>query len=184
VQGHAGFELYNGVRVGRRRLDRWWDASLNLNEYGRPEDDRYRPLVVIGANPSDADHEWDDPTIFKCYKYARREPEANGLVMVNIDIRISTDPSKIDDVTLPYGAVERGWEVLDEALCENVVAVVAGWGQLFVKRADFADRVRRVKDIAADVGRVLVCLGANGDGTPKHPLYRPDAMPFSLWWSP
>lgn len=179
VFGHASFEIFDGARVGRIRLDRWWDTSLEL-DFGRPSDDRYRPLVVIGANPSDADGEHDDNTIDKGIKLARREG-ANGLVMVNLDTRISTDPKLIETVRLPYGATERAWEAVDGALSESAIAYVVGWGKVLRRLADLPDRVARVKEIAADLGRSLVCLGTNGDGSPKHPLYLPDATP---WWSP
>ena len=182
VFGHASFETFDGVRTGRIRLDRWWDATLEV-DFGRPSDDRYRPLVVIGANPSKADGEGDDNTIFKVYKYARREG-ANGLVMVNLDTRIATDATDIEQIRLPYGATERAWEAIDEALCEDCVAVLVGWGKVLDHLDDHRDRVAKLKHIASDVGRALVCLKKNKDGSPAHPLYQRDAAPFVPWWSP
>ena len=56
VLGSAQFCVSGELRVARYRLDRWWEATLARDEYtGRPTDDRYRPLVVIGMNPSQAD---------------------------------------------------------------------------------------------------------------------------------
>lgn len=182
VFGHASFEIFGAQRVGRIRLDRWWDATLEL-DFGRPSDDRYRPLVVIGANPSDADGEHDDNTIDKVMKYARREG-ANGLAMVNLDTRIATDATDIEQIRLPYGAIERAWEAIDGALSEDCVAVLVGWGMVLDHLDDHRDRVSRLKEVAADVGRVLVCLKKNKDGSPAHPLYQPDASPFVPWWSP
>lgn len=72
VFGHAQFVTSNGERVGRVRLDRWWDASLVLGENGRPTDDRYRPLVCIAMNPSNACSEFDDPTVSNVIEFARR----------------------------------------------------------------------------------------------------------------
>lgn len=183
VRGHASFATWDGARVARVRLDRWWDPTLVVGEDGIPIDDgRYRPLVVIGVNPSDADGEHDDPTIAKCISYARREG-ANGLVMVNLHPGISTYPDELARVLLPYGTDERHWQSVEAALAENVVAVVAGWGKPPRALASYRDRVARVKDIAADVGRDLVCFGTNGDGSPKHPLYLPGATPLVPWWS-
>lgn len=170
VFGFAQFDTYDGVRVARLRLDRWWDSTLTIGEHGRPADDRYRPLVVIGMNPSDADDKEDDNTIDKVTTFAKREG-ANGLVMVNPHPGISTKPRELCNVLLPLGCDERNWEAVASALSENAVAFVAGWGKGPPKIASWADRVAKVRAIAADVGRDLVCFGTNGDGSPKHPLY-------------
>lgn len=96
VLGHATFEIFEGACIGRLRLDRWWDSSLEIDS-GRPSDDRYRPLVVIGINPSDAGGDEDDNTSAKCTTFARREG-ANGLVMVNLHPAIAQDPDEIANV--------------------------------------------------------------------------------------
>jgi len=182
VLGHASFDLFDGVRVGRRRLDRWWDPTLELY-FGRPSDDRYRPIVVIGVNPSDADGENDDPTIAKCVAYARREG-ANGLAMVNLHPGISTDPDQIAAVKLPYGSDELHWDAVDGSLSEDCVAVVAAWGRPPRGLACYRSRVARVLEIAADVGRTLMCFGTNDDGSPKHPLYLSASTPLVPWSAP
>lgn len=180
VQGSAQFATFDGARVARLRLDRWWDLSIDLDEHGRPADDRYRPLVVIGINPSDACDVEDDNTSAKCTTYARREG-ANGLVMVNLDPGIETDPDQLCNVRLPYGCLDRHWDLVNAALSENAVAVVAGWGKPPRGFASYRDRVRRIRDIAADVGRELVCFGTNLDGSPKHPLYLAASTPLVPW---
>lgn len=143
VFGHASFELADGVRVGRLRLDRWWDPTLDL-AFGRPCDDRYNPLVVIGMNPSDADGENDDPTIGKCITFARREG-ANGLVMVNATPEITKDPERLGTLLMPYGCDERQWEAIDGALSESAVHVVAAWGKA-PRLSSWPDRIARIKD--------------------------------------
>jgi hypothetical protein len=182
VFGHAVFARFNGEPVARLRLDRWWDPSLVLDA-GRPADDAYRPLVVIGINPSDAGSDEDDNTSAKCTTFARREG-ANGLVMVNLHPGISKDPDQLARVLLPYGCDEHHWEAVDGALCVNAVAIVAAWGRPPRGLASYRDRVARVKKIADDVGVTLMCYGTNGDGSPKHPLYLPGATPLQIWWSP
>lgn len=180
VFGAAQFETFDGVRVARLRLDRWWDPTLVLDDvYRRPADDRYRPLVVIATNPSDACAEQDDNTSAKCTTYAKREG-ANGLVMVNVHPGISTKPSELCNVLLPYGCDDRHWEAVDAALCENAVAIVPAWGKRPAKMSPVAwqDRIRKLRDIAADVGGPLFCFGTNGDGSPKHPLYLPADQPL------
>lgn len=177
--GHAQFLTFNGERVGRVRLDRWWE-TLDLDEHGRPDDDRYRPLVICGMNPSDADAENDDPTIAKCITFARREG-ANGLVMVNAHPEITSDPNLLGSKLMPFGSDELQREALDRAMSENVVAVVAAWGKPPKKVASWRDRVRTVIDVAADVGRELMCFGTNDDGSPKHPLYLKGSTPIVPW---
>lgn len=179
VFGHASFEYLDGVRVGRTRLDRWWQADLDL-AFGRPCDDRFRPLVVIGINPSVAGGDGDDNTSAKCTTFARREG-ANGLVMANVDPRISKEPAALGAVSLPYGATERHWEAVDGALSEAAVAYVAGWGKPPRGMRDYDERVRMVLAIAAECGVELKCFGTNGDGSPKHPLYLPASTPLVPW---
>lgn len=179
VRGHASFERRDGVPVGRLRLDRWWDLTLELDG-GRPADDRYRPLVVIGVNASVADGEHDDRPSAKCTRFARREG-ANGLVMVNLSPVITPYPTEIDRKVMPYGADDRHWAAVDSALSEAAVAVVAAWGKPPRGLATYRERVARVQDIAQDVGVRLMCLGANGDGSPKHPLYLKGTTPLVPW---
>ncbi len=180
VHGSAQFATFDGERVARLRLDRWWDPDLELGEHGRPADDRYHPLVVIGINPSDACGDEDDNTSAKCTTYARREG-ANGLVMVNLHPAISTDPDEMSNVLLPYGCHELHWENVDAAFSENAIKVVAAWGKPPRGLSSYGDRVRRIRDIARDVGRELVCFGTNGDGSPKHPLYLAASRPLVPW---
>lgn len=183
VFGHASFARFNGEPVGRLRLDRWWEPALTL-ENGRPADDRYRPLVIIGINPSDAGGDEDDNTSAKCTTFARREAAdgANGLVMVNLHPGISKDPDDLARVLLPYGCDEHHWTAVTGALSENAVAIVAAWGKPPRGLSSYRDRVARVKEIAADVGVRLMCYGTNGDGSPKHPLYLPADTPLHGWW--
>lgn len=182
--GAAQFEMFDGERVARLRLDRWWDDSLELDEFSkRPADDRYRPLVIIGMNPSDACDKFDDPTIGRCIPFARREG-ANGLVMVNAHPAISTDPDELARVLLPYGCDERQWDAVESAMCEDAVAIVAAMGKAPRGLSSWRDRIAKIKDIASDVGVPLMCFGTNGDGSPKHPLYLAADTPLVPWWSP
>jgi hypothetical protein len=194
VFGHAQFlgrratvEGGELVPIARLRLDRWWDSTLTLGPNGRPADDRYRPLVVIGINPSDAGATEDDNTSAKCTTFAKRDDiaalGANGLVMVNLHPGISTDPDELCNVLLPYGCDDEHWDAVDGALCENAVAIIVGCGKPPQGLASYRDRVAKLKRIASDIGVGLMCFGTNKDGSPKHPLYLPGNTPIVPWWS-
>lgn len=178
VSGSAVFRAVDGINVARLRLDRWWDiATID----GRPSM-AWRPLVMIGINPSDAGGDEDDNTSAKFETFARREG-ANGTVIVNIHPAVSKDPDAIGNILLPYGCDEANWEAVDSALCENAVAVIAAMGKPPKQLASYRDRVARLKRIAGDVGVPLMCFGTNEDGSPKHPLYLKGTTPIVPWWS-
>lgn len=179
VFGHASFEIADGIRVGRIRLDRWWDPSLDL-AFGRPCDDHYRPLVIIGMNPSDACGEFDDPMIGKGIEFARRAG-ANGLVMVNVTPEVTPYPDDLGSKLMPYGCDERQWEAIDGAISEPAVCVVAAWGKEPRGVSSWRDRVAKIRAIAADVGRELMCFGTNEDGSPKHPGRIAYSTPIVPW---
>lgn len=184
VFGAATFRHLDGVPVARLRLDRWWEPSLVVDPITkRPDDDRFRPLVVIGVNPSEAGADGDDNTSAKCITFARRE-NANGLVMGNLDPRISKKPKFLHTINVPYGTHDHHWDAIDAALSENAVAIVAAWGKPPAGWDGYDDAVKRVKRIAEDVGVDLMCFGQNGDGSPKHPLYLAGDTPLELWWRP
>lgn len=183
VFGHAQFDHEDGRPVARLRLDRWWDSTLTLDADGRPADERYRPLVIIGKNPSVASGDTQDNTADGfCTTFARREG-ANGLVMVNLHPGISTDPDGLCNVLLPHGCDERHWDAVRGALSLNAVAVVAGWGKKPEGLSSHADRVARVKRIATELDVALVCFGTNKDGSPRHPQYLKASTPLVPYWS-
>jgi hypothetical protein len=183
VFGHAQFEhSADAFPIARLRLDRWWDSTLRLDEYGRPDDDRYRPLVIIGKNPSDAGSDSDDPTSSDCTTFARREG-ANGLVIVNIHPGISETPSALSRMLLPVGWEDRNMDAVRAALQLRAVAIVAAWGEPPPKLPSHRDRVDRVKKIARDLGVSLVCFGTNKGGSPRHPQYLKATTPLVPYWS-
>lgn len=171
----------DGFPIARISLHRWWDPTLAIDPITkRPADDRFRPLVVIGVNPSEAGADGDDNTSAKCITFAEREG-ANGLVMVNLTPEITKEPELLGRTLMPYGSSDEHWAAVEAALCENGVAFVAGWGKPPRALGSYRDRVRQVINIAHDCGRDLVCFGTNGDGSPKHPLYLPASTPLVPW---
>lgn len=184
VSGAAKFVTYDGAQVARLSLHRWWDIpDCALDESGKPADDRFRPLVIIGKNPSNAGADVDDNTSAACTDFAIREG-ANGLVIVNLHPGIATDPKGLGRVLLPYNTDEQHWDAVDAALSTNAVKVVAAWGKAPPgMRESWRDRADKVKRIAWDVGVGLWCFGRNGDGSPRHPQYLPKTQPIVPYWS-
>ncbi len=132
------------------------------------------PLPVIMVNPSTADAEVLDPTITRVLGFAQREG-FGGILIANLFALRSTDPAGLKRAENPIGP--RNDATLRAVLAGSPlygIPVLVGWG----KNGRLFDRDRAVLAIAAEEGAALVCLGANGDGTPKHPLYLAADTPF------
>lgn len=181
VFGHAQFVRdEDGVRVARLRLDRWWDDSIVLDADGRPADLRYQPLVVIAINPSVACAEFDDNTSANVIEFARRAG-ANGAVMLNVTPQITTYPSELGTRLMPDGTDDLQWATLKDALDLRSVHVVAAWGKRQRQLASWTDRVARIRRMAEAANVDLMCLGMNGDGSPRHPSRLAYETPIVPW---
>ncbi len=122
-------------------------------------------VLFIGLNPSIADEVRLDPTVTRCFNYAKRWG-FRCLLMGNLYSKISTDPKgvdfdriDVDDQTNNY------WELSQAMSLANQIIVC--WGSNASERiaGHFLRRTRQVS------GRSLYCLGVNKNGSPKHPLY-------------
>jgi hypothetical protein len=152
----------------RWTLSRAWD--------GRPM------LLVVMFNPSDADHEIDDPTItLLCHIAAHNG--YGGIVVVNgIPLR-SSKPAEAVDMVSTWD-VRGAWDERD-ALQNNLAviqtevvragAVLLAWGALPAANdacAFWFDNVREEIECALPDGVPLLCLGKTKHGWPLHPLAR------------
>jgi hypothetical protein len=172
VFGSAQFVESDGVRVARLRLDRWWDPDAI--------GDRFRPLVVIGMNPSDACEAFDDPTIGNVCEFGRRAG-ANGIVMVNVTPEITKFPHELGTKLMPDGTDEQQWAAIAAAMKENAVHVLAAWGKWPRNLSSWHDRLAKTCAIAKATGRDLMCLGTNKDGSPRHPSRLAYSTPIVPW---
>ncbi len=120
-------------------------------------------LVVIGLNPSTADHQQDDPTIRRCVGFAKREG-LNALVMLNLFAVRATDPRDMKGVDNPIGDNDQTLAGLASKDDGNVW--LAAWGAHGTYRNRAADVVRLVTPYVT-----LHCLGITNAGQPRHPLY-------------
>lgn len=122
-------------------------------------------------NPSTADATENDPTIKKCMKFARREG-CGLMTVVNLFAYRATDPDELAKVDSPVGTCNEQivmGQIKEHNQFGNLI--VAAWGNF-----------KMAKEISIPTGAPIWCLGKNKDGSPKHPLYRPDDTPLESFY--
>lgn len=163
AKGPATGAIFSECRKHRFALWRIWN--------------RRKPFVCfIGLNPSTADETENDPTVSRCVRFAE-EFGGGGLVMLNAFSYRATDPEEMKAQAVPNLHENIDWISAFAGLSRFAVAA---WGThgTFANQSDFiAYRMR--KDL-----RTLHCLGANKDGTPKHPLYLRADTKLKIWAEP
>jgi hypothetical protein len=142
------------------------------------------PAVVIGANPSTATAEVDDPTIRLETGIARDRWGMGYYIKVNAYAFRATNPKDM------WAAAKCGVDINGPKNDDFIVAamdkaryycgrVIAAWGSI-VK----PERVEQIINLARGCGVALWAFGINPSGTPWHPLYKKlPAMPV-LWALP
>lgn len=147
--------LDTGAELSEDGLYRYWlSRRLSMGE---------RTVLFVGLNPSTADATQDDPTIRRCAGFARQWG-FDWLLMGNVCAYRATNPKALLTVDDPVGPMNQ--EAL-KWMTHRAELVVAAWGK---------NRLNCYAHTLA--GWILSlphtrCLGRNGDGTPKHPLYLP-----------
>jgi len=151
VSGSAEFSECGGYR---RLLTRRW---------GDDEDAPY--ALCIGMNPSLADAASDDPTTHRECRMTRSWGE-KAYVKANVMDYRATHP---DDLLAPE-VVPSSPDNLPTILsaAERATRIVMCYGVLPKSLKGYAETV---VDALRSAGHELWCLGRNGDGSPKHPLY-------------
>ena len=145
----------------RYTLTRTWSAAV-------------RELPVVMVNPSTADAFVLDPTIRRVVGFAQREGYG-GIVILNLFALRSTNPAALKTAPDPVGpANDHALKVILAGAAIRDLPVLVGWG----KHGRLFGRDAQVVALAKTAGASLVCLGTNGDGTPKHPLYIAADTPF------
>lgn len=136
-------------------------------------------LLVCMFNPSDADHEIDDPTITLVCHIASHNG-FGGVVVVNAVPLRSSHP---DDAVYMVNTWDTrcAWDERDRLQhnisvivgeVEKAGAVLLAWGALAEPCSDWVDHVREEIESALPVGSEIYCLGKTKGGYPKHPLAR------------
>jgi len=123
-------------------------------------------------NPSTADALVDDPTCAREQGFSRRWGYTRYLKGNVLDWRATFPTDVPKDPALastPANAAALA------AMALEAEAVVAAWGKLPHNLAPLAHTALA---LLATFGKPILCLGVNGDGSPKHPLYlRADSVP-------
>lgn len=152
--GVRGDAVFSADGKHRQRMRRWTG-----------EDFPQKRILFIGMNPSTADALVDDPTCAREWRFAEREG-FSGMVKCNIGDYRATNPKAL---------LEPGVIVCTDANIEMIRAeakqadvVVVCHGKL---NAPLAAAARTILPALVEDGIKLWCLGMNGDGSPKHPLY-------------
>lgn len=126
-------------------------------------------MLLIGLNPSTADHRQDDPTIRRCMGFARDWGYA-GLCVANLFAYRATYPKDLFAAEDPVGPKNDQW--LRKLACQADL-VVAAWGNL-------GHHQNRAHQVAATLDN-LHAIRVNASGDPAHPLYLPKHLRAHPW---
>jgi len=150
----------------RWTLTRSWDRELPV-------------LLVVMFNPSDADHDVDDPTITLTCQIAAHNGYG-GIVVVNLIPLRSPQPAAAAEMTR-WDQHGPDWHARDR-LQDNLAviqqeagragAVLVACGALADRCADWFHQVLEEIECGLPDGTKVLCLGESAGGYPKHPLAR------------
>ncbi|QDH73266.1 DUF1643 domain-containing protein [Brevundimonas sp. M20] len=125
--------------------------------------DRY--ILFIGMNPSTADATVNDPTCAREWTFAQREG-FDAMVKANVGDYRATDPKML---------LAPGVEASSPDNLPAIRKAAAGAGLVVLCHGKLnkalAPAGKALIEALREDGIPLWCLGTNGDGSPKHPLY-------------
>lgn len=155
---------------------------------GDPSQDRYyryelwrrwdpnKPIIMfIMMNPSAADHDVDDVTVYKCRRYAERWGFGE-LIVCNLFPVCCTDSKQLKNAPCVTGHGNLGVIGVIAKRCEKIICA---WGKPPTKRLQEQRDI--VRDYLIDGGFTLHVLKLNKDGHPAHPLYLPESLEPFVW---
>jgi hypothetical protein len=116
-------------------------------------------VVFVMLNPSTADENTVDPTVRRCFRFAR-DWDFSRIDVVNLFAWRSTDPR-----VLTADLVGKHNDYWIAKTLRGADRVVAAWGS-------HGDRhIERVHRVGAMLPGNTGCLGTTKTGQPRHPLY-------------
>lgn len=128
-------------------------------------------LLFIMLNPSTADANIDDPTIRRCIQFAK-DNNYGSLYVGNLYGYRSTDPSFLKTMGINNSLGENNEKHL-KSMIEKSSRIVVAWGR--PGNMGTFQMTQLLKD------KIVWCLGANKNRSPKHPLYLAKTTQFELW---
>ena len=145
-----------------------WESKASFSEDRRYRFTLYRRWAELGQeilficlNPSTADEEHNDPTVWRCVNFAR-DWEYRGVWLGNIFAWRATYPDGLDGVHEPVGSRNN---LCLKLMARGCAKVVYAWGN----HGQYLGRGRQVVDMLGPGW----CFGVNKTGEPTHPLYQP-----------
>lgn len=136
-------------------------------------------ICWVMLNPSTAAEDFDDPTIRRCLRFTDGFLKGE-LIVVNLCAYRATNPRDLLDVDPTMAVGPDNGEYMYKALKTSDI-VIAAWGCVAPALARWADYVVK---LAKKEEIEFKCLGYNGDGSPKHPLYVAADRPLVPWPKP
>jgi hypothetical protein len=147
----------------RYTLDRTWDET-------KPR------AMFIMMNPSMANEKWDDRSVSKCQRFARRWGVYGGISVGNTFAYCATDQKKLAKVSEPVGP-ENDAQILKMA--REAAVVIFAYGKPHHRH--LRSRGREVAAMLVKNGIQPHFLKLSKDGTPWHPLYLSKTLKPRPW---
>lgn len=132
-----------------------------------------RVLVWMMLNPSTATHLELDPTLRACVEFTRRWGYG-GMIVLNAYGWRATDPKLLPriDGRPSTRAIGPQNDIVIGSIIGAGHDVVVGWGKhCAMARARDVHRMLRAAQRRGGPPFRIDCIGTNGDGSPRHPLY-------------
>jgi hypothetical protein len=133
-----------------------------------------KPLICIGINPSTAEPENLDNTLFSVQRIAHFNG-FDSFIMFNVYAQRATDPNDMEKSYNPFLHEEnmKAFEYVLKSSQAGPPCVWAAWGTIIEKRPYLIDCVRDMIRIGKEFGAVWYSVGKRSKkfGHPHHPLY-------------
>ena len=138
--------VFSDCRKYRYALWRMWNEHMPI-------------AMIIGLNPSTADHTRNDPTITRCINFASSWGYG-GVCVTNLFGFRATAPTELKAHHDPIGKENDAWV---HEMAKGAAITVAAWG-------NHGKFLNRSLEILPSLDR-LHCIKMNKSGEPAHPLY-------------
>lgn len=171
--GKVRLRLPSGIRGGARFSACGQYRPLLWRHWGATDDGPY--MLWIGMNPSTADGEVNDPTVAREIEFTIREGFSSYMKCNVMDYR-ATDQKELRKPSIEPCSAENLLTI--GTMAERAAKVVVCFGKLHPRVTQHGQNVLtllRSKNIQP------LCLGTNGDGSPKHPLYLAKDTKFAAY---